>query len=135
MKEAAKAAAGGSALTLQKAVLLVLHMHPSKPVSRNAVSHSLNHHGLISVHFQLFLFFINIEWTSAVLRSGKHYWAIPDDMCRSHWEGVRHARVKRPRLRDEGSSCVKLQGQAAKHLGTREKKTLHLLLISTTHLS
>lgn len=70
MIEAAKAAAGGSALTAQKAVLLVLHVHPSKPVPRNAVSHSPDHHGLIPVHFQLFLFFTNMEWTSAVLWSG-----------------------------------------------------------------
>lgn len=39
MNEAAKAAVGGSALTVQKAVLLVLHVHSSKPVPRNAVSH------------------------------------------------------------------------------------------------
>lgn len=32
VNEAAKAAAGGSALAVQKAVLLVLHVHPSKAV-------------------------------------------------------------------------------------------------------
>lgn len=84
-----EAAAGGCAVTVQKAVLLVLHAHPSKSVPRNAVSHSLKHHGLISVHFQLFLFSINIEWTSAVLWSGKRYLAIPDGMCHSLWKGVR----------------------------------------------
>lgn len=84
-----EAAGGGSALTVQKTVLLVLHVHPSKPVPRNAVARSLSCHGLISVHFQLFLFFINIEWTSAVLWSGKRYLAVPDDVCHSHWKGVR----------------------------------------------
>lgn len=93
MNEAAKAAAGGSALTVQKTVLLVLHVHPSKLVPRNAVSHSLNNHGLVSVHFQLFLFLINIEWTSALLWSGKCYLAVPDGVCHSHWKGVRaHSR-------------------------------------------
>lgn len=96
MNEAAKAAAGGSALTVQKAVLLVLHVRLSKPVPRNAVSRSLNHHGLIAVHFQLFLFFINIKWTSAVLWSGKCSLAVPDDACHSHWRGVRAREVPSP---------------------------------------
>lgn len=117
MNEAAKAAAGGSALTVQKAVLLVLHVRLSKPVPRNAVSHSLNHHGLIAVHFQLFLFFINIEWTSAGV--GNVPWQ--SLMMRAIPTGKGYAHVKCLHLWDEGGSCVKLHGQAAKHFRTSEK--------------